>query len=115
MAWAVTDITDVTVREVDLVYLYRPVRPDRPLGDRFYRRLVADLVASDRPVTVLSVADPLDELLPPAVTRVSDDGHLAIFRHEPVPPVASTAMADRSSASTVPSSVQSGFPGTDAP
>lgn len=82
IAWAVADVVDVRVRGIDLVYLYRPLKPDTEIGAAFYRRLASDLVAQPEAVTVLSVADCLRALLPVDFEIRSDDGQL-ICLHRP--------------------------------
>jgi len=80
VAWAVADVTDVRVRGIDLVYLYRPVRPDHHVGERFYERLAADLRADPTAGTVVSVADALAPRLAPEFEVVSDTGQVTCLR-----------------------------------
>ena len=77
--WRVADATKVSPTGFDLVYLYRPVRPEGA-GREFYRRFAAELAASPVPPVVLSVADCLREFLPPQFERFYFDGHLACYR-----------------------------------
>jgi hypothetical protein len=79
VAWAVADVTDVRLAGVNLLYLYRPVRPDHPAGARFYRRIAAQ-VSGGAVATVVSVADPLAPLLVPEFETVYDDGQLTCLR-----------------------------------
>ena len=83
VAWAVADVTDLRVRGIELVYLYRPVRPDHPDGRRFYQRLAADLRADPTTVTVVSVADTLAPLLEPDFEVVHADGQVTCLRRRP--------------------------------
>jgi hypothetical protein len=79
VAWAVADVTDVRLDGVDLLYLYRPVRPDHPVGGRFYRRIASE-VYSGTVTTVVSVADALAPLLEPDFHTVHADGQLTCLR-----------------------------------
>ena len=79
--WRADDVMETSVRGVDFLYLYRPVRPVGP-GRAFYERIAAELVAAERPVTVFSVADCLREFLPAGAARVESDGHLTRLRIE---------------------------------
>lgn len=76
--WRIEDVTRSKFPDCDLLYLYRPVRPDGP-GLRFYERLAAHLAGAAHPVAVLSVADCLGQFLPETFERVYFDGHLACF------------------------------------
>jgi hypothetical protein len=77
--WRCADVTDVSPQEFDLVYLYRPVRPDGP-GGRFYDWLASELSRTRHEVTILSVADPMRSVLPPMFEVVYDDGQLTCYR-----------------------------------
>jgi hypothetical protein len=77
--WRVADATAQSPAGFDLVYLYRPVRPEGA-GRDFYRRFAADLAASPVSPVVLSVADCLREFLPQQFERFYFDGHLACYR-----------------------------------
>jgi hypothetical protein len=80
VAWALADVTDLRVRGVELVYLYRPVRPDHPSGGRFYARLAADLRTDPTVRTVVSVADALGPRLAPEFETVHADGQVTCLR-----------------------------------
>jgi hypothetical protein len=85
VAWWVEDVRDAVRHHegYDLVYLYRPVRPNGP-GQRFYEDLAAKLDGARHPVTVLSIADALGPFLPDGFEVVHSDGHLTCF-HCPGP------------------------------
>ena len=68
---------------MDLLYLYRPVRPDHPAGALFYRRLAAQ-VCGGAVATVVSVADALAPLLAQGFDTVYDDGQLTCLRRSRV-------------------------------
>jgi len=77
--WLHASIVDVPPRDFDVIYLYRPVRPEGE-GRAFYEMLCRGLAAADRPVTVVSVADCLKDFLPPGAFRtLHDDGQVTIF------------------------------------
>lgn len=82
VAWGVGDVSDVRLRGIDFVYLYRPLRPEGPAGQAFYRQIADDLGHGRGPATVFSVADCLGPFLPPSFTRIASDGHLTCF-HRP--------------------------------
>lgn len=80
VAWAVADVTDLRVRGCELVYLYRPVRPDHHAGGPFYDRLAADLRADTTTSTIVSVADALAPRLQPEFETVYADGQVTCLR-----------------------------------
>lgn len=77
--WIVGDVMDQVPRGMDLIYLYRPVRPDGP-GRAFYERFAEALETADRPVVILSIADCLREFLPHRFVEFRGDGHLTCYR-----------------------------------
>jgi hypothetical protein len=77
--WRVADVTNEPVSGYDLVYLYRPVRPEGD-GESFYRRLGRELAAAPGAPVILSVADCLRPFLPAELERFYFDGHLACYR-----------------------------------
>lgn len=79
--WIVADVADVSVADVDLLYLYRPVRPEGP-GRAFYEQLATQLSRSEREVVILSIADCLAEFLPPTFQMFYSDGHLTCFKKQ---------------------------------
>ena len=68
--------------DFDVVYLYRPVRPEGP-GRAFYEMLARGAGRRRHPVTVVSVADCLRPLLPPAFRVVHDDGQVTVLTTRP--------------------------------
>ncbi len=76
--WRLGDLTRLPIPDCDVLYLYRPLRPEG-VGRRFYERVAAHLAAAPRPVVVFSVADCLGPFLPSRFERVYFDGHLACF------------------------------------
>jgi len=77
--WIVGDVMDHVPRGMDLIYLYRPVRPDGP-GRAFYERFGAALERETRPVVILSIADCLRGFLPERFEVFRGDGHLTCYR-----------------------------------
>ena len=79
--WVATDVCDASPAGFDLVYLYRPVRPDGP-GRRFYERFARDLQATPttRSVVIFSIADALRPFLKDTFEVFYGDGHLTCFR-----------------------------------
>ncbi len=77
--WRVADVTQQSASGYDLVYLYRPVRPEGG-GELFYRRLGRELATAPGDPVILSVADCLRPYLPAAFERTYFDGHLACYR-----------------------------------
>ena len=77
--WIVADVSHIEPKDMDFVYLYRPVRPTGP-GRAFYERFAAALEASRRPVVVFSIADCLRDFLSARFEVFYGDGHLTCFR-----------------------------------
>jgi hypothetical protein len=77
--WCLGDLLDAPLEDVDLLYLYRPVRPDGP-GRRFYERLSDRLERTAGQVVIFSIADCLGEFLSSRFERFYGDGHLSCFR-----------------------------------
>jgi hypothetical protein len=80
LSWRVEDLRVAPLDErIDVLYLYRPLRPESPEGDAFYRRIAAALTGKDRATVVLSVADALRRYLVHAET-LHEDGQLSCYR-----------------------------------
>lgn len=79
VTWIADDVLNHTPAGMDLIYLYRPVRPEGE-GRLFYRRFARALERSERPVVVLSIADCLRDFLSPRFQVFHDDGHLTAYR-----------------------------------
>jgi SAM-dependent methyltransferase len=79
VVWVVDDIRNHPPRELDFIYLYRPLHPVGP-GDEFYRRFCAELSRSLRPVVIFSIADCLRDYLPGNFEIFYSDGHLTCFK-----------------------------------
>lgn len=77
--WINDDVRNVPARGFDIVYLYRPLRP-QGAGRCFYQGLARDLAGAEGGVVVLSIADCLRPFLPATFQRLYYDGHLACYR-----------------------------------
>lgn len=77
--WIAGDVLDYSPVGVDFIYLYRPVRPEGE-GIRFYETLARTVSRSPTKVTIFSIADCLQDFLPPDFERFYHDGHLSCFR-----------------------------------
>ncbi len=77
--WLHGDVLEAEISGYDLVYLYRPVKPEG-LGRAFYERLARQLASAPRPVVVLSIADCLGEFLPRSIEKFYSDGQLTCYR-----------------------------------
>ena len=80
--WVHADICRVEPRELEFVYLYRPVRPEGE-GRTFYERLAVGLDLSPHPVTIFSIADCLRPFLSSRFIEIYSDGHLTCFAAQP--------------------------------
>ncbi len=80
VTWRVEDLVDADLAGFDVLYLYRPLRPDTEAGQSFYTRLAKAVAEHPRDVAILSVADALGPFLPPGFALVHDDGQLKCWR-----------------------------------
>jgi hypothetical protein len=80
--WRADDVLETELGGWDLVYLYRPVRPEGP-GRAFYQRLAKTLEKEPDEVVIFSIADCLKEFLPHTFDRFYTDGHLTCYRKPP--------------------------------
>jgi hypothetical protein len=76
--WLHASIMEVPPREFDVIYLYRPVRPEGK-GRDFYEMFSREVARAVNPVTIVSVADCLKDFLPATFRLLHDDGQVAIF------------------------------------
>ena len=88
--WLHASIMDVPPREFDVIYLYRPVRPEGE-GRAFYEMFSREVAQADHQVTIVSVADCLKDFLPATFRLLHDDGQVAIFDSQGLPEVSSAA------------------------
>ena len=73
------DIADADLGEVDLVYLYRPVRPQGD-GELLYRIIAQKLAESGRFVTIVSMADRMGHFLDESFKNISSNKFVEIYR-----------------------------------
>jgi len=82
VAWAHASIMDVPPRQFDVIYLYRPVRPEGE-GRVFYEMFAKEVAQVSHPLTIVSVADCLKDFLPPAFRITYGDGQITCFTNRP--------------------------------
>lgn len=81
--WRVGDVMQADFSGIDLIYMYRPVRPQGP-GKDFYRRMARQLVKQGKEVVVFSIADCLRDFLPEeSYEIVYSDGQLTCLKIHP--------------------------------
>jgi hypothetical protein len=80
--WVHANIMDVVPNRFDVIYLYRPVRPEGE-GRAFYAMFASEAAKVDHPVTIVSVADCLRDFLPPAFRVIHGDGQITCFTNAP--------------------------------
>jgi len=80
--WVHASVLDVPPRRFDVIYLYRPLRPEGA-GRAFYEMFAREVGSAGHPVTIVSVADCLREFLPPIFRVVHDDGQVVIYSSGP--------------------------------
>ncbi len=78
VAWVHSNIMDAPPRDFDVIYLYRPVRPEGE-GRAFYQMFAREVARASHPVTIVSVADCLRAFLPPSFRVLHDDGQITCF------------------------------------
>jgi hypothetical protein len=81
VAWVHASIMEVPPRRFDVIYLYRPVRPEGE-GRAFYAMFAREVEQAGHPVVIVSVADCLRDFLSPAFRVVHDDGQITCFTNE---------------------------------
>jgi len=80
--WVHDDIVNVSLKNVDFIYLYRPVRPLEG-GKDVYHVIADKLSAINKPFVVFSVADCLAEFLDKRFSVFYSDGHLTCYEFSP--------------------------------
>ncbi len=81
--WVHASILEVPPREFDVIYLYRPVRPEGA-GRAFYEMFAREAALVAHPLTIVSVADCLKDFLPASFRLLHDDGQVAVFANRAV-------------------------------
>ncbi len=79
--WVHDDIINVSLMDIDFIYLYRPVRPLEG-GKEVYHALANKLAVIDKPLVIFSVADCLAEFLDERFSIFYSDGQLTCFIKE---------------------------------
>ncbi len=77
--WENGDIADTDLREVDLVYLYRPIRPQGE-GNVLYKAIAEKLAENNRSVTVVSMADCLGRFLSERFKNIYSNEFVEIYK-----------------------------------
>jgi len=80
--WVHASILDVPPLRFDVIYLYRPVRPEGE-GRLFYEMFAREVARVEQPVTIVSVADCLRDFLSPAFRVIHGDGQITCFSNRP--------------------------------
>jgi hypothetical protein len=80
--WVHASIMAVPPHDFDVIYLYRPVRPEGE-GRSFYAMFAREVAKVGHPVTIVSVADCLRDFLPPAFRMIHGDGQITCFTNNP--------------------------------
>lgn len=79
--WINEDILNVSIGDVDFIYIYRPAMPLGG-GQEIYQAIARKLEAIPRSIVVFSVADCLAKFLDKRFSIFYTDGHLTCFRKE---------------------------------
>lgn len=79
--WINDDIINVSIEDVDFIYIYRPAIP-LDGGQEIYNAISRKLEAVHKPLVVFSVADCLAKFLDKRFSIFYTDGHLTCFRKE---------------------------------
>jgi len=80
--WVHASIIDVPPDRFDVIYLYRPVRPEGE-GRAFYEMFAREVAKAGHPVTIVSVADCLRDFLPSTFRVIHGDGQITCFTNQP--------------------------------
>ena len=79
--WINDDIANISIEDVDFVYIYRPARPFGS-GRELYQAIARKLAQVRKPLIVFSVADCLAKFLDKRFSIFYTDGHLTCFFKE---------------------------------
>jgi hypothetical protein len=79
--WVNDDIANVSIEDVDFVYIYRPARP-LGSGRELYQAITCKLAEVRKPLIVFSVADCFAKFLDKRFSIFYTDGHLMCFFKE---------------------------------
>lgn len=79
IVWENGDIADTDLREVDLVYMYRPIRP-KGKGNLLYSAVASKLAENNRSVIIVSIADCLGRFLDKSFKTIYSNDFVEIYR-----------------------------------
>jgi len=79
--WINDDILNVSLMDVDFVYIYRPSSPISS-GRKIFEAIARKLNDMDKPLVIFSIADCLAEFLNKSFSIFYTDGHLTCFSKE---------------------------------
>jgi len=85
--WVNDDIMNFSTRGVDFLYLYLPVRASGK-GLDLYKAMAEEILSSDRPLYIFSIADAIYEFIKEDFNISYSDGHLTCMerkRPQPLP------------------------------
>lgn len=77
--WINDDIANVSLKQMDFIYLYRPAKPAKE-GKMLYQTIAKQLSDIDKEQIIFSVADCLGTFLDDRFSVFYSDGHLTCFR-----------------------------------
>jgi hypothetical protein len=77
--WIHDDLVNVSIENVDFVYIYRPARPLKG-GSEVYREVAGKLMEGNKSRVVFSIADCLAGYLDEHFSVIHSDGHLTCFK-----------------------------------
>ena len=78
--WVHDDILNVSLNDIDFIYLYRPSKPVYD-GHHLYEVISQKLANREKQVTIFSIADCLKEFLDSKYSMFYSDGHLTCFEN----------------------------------
>jgi hypothetical protein len=76
--WVHDDIINVSLSEIDFLYLYRPSRPIKD-GLHLYHAISKKITDNKKQLTIFSIADCLKDFLDSSYSIFYSDGHLTCF------------------------------------
>jgi hypothetical protein len=77
--WVCDNVMNQSAKNYDFIYIYRPLKPEG-VGIQFYNKFAEDVLQSQRPVVIFSIADCLTSFLSDEFEVFYGDGHLTCFR-----------------------------------
>jgi len=77
--WVIGDVCSQSLKGIDFIYLYRPVKPSTKDGLAFYESMADFLDKAPNKIVIFSIADCLKNLLSDKFNIFFTDGHLTCF------------------------------------